>query len=121
MKHDSIYVTNQPLSEAKKSWHDALVDVGFFSKNCTTRINVDDALGKITAQPVFATHSSPSYNASAMDGVAVNFQDLVGASEATPIDLEPENFHPVNTGNAVPEMYNAVVMIEDVHWLDRRC
>lgn len=118
MKHDSIYVTNQPLSEAKKSWHDALVDVGFFSKKNTTRTHVDDALGKITAKPVFASHSSPSYNASAMDGVAVNFQDLVGASEATPIDLEPDTFHPVNTGNAVPEMYNAVVMIEDVHWLD---
>jgi putative molybdopterin biosynthesis protein len=118
MKENSIYVTNQPLAEAQNIWHDQLAACGFFSKRKSRTVDVDDALGAITAAPVFAAHSSPTYNASAMDGVAVHFQDLNTASEATPVRLSNSRFHPVNTGNAVPPGFNAVVMIEDVHHLE---
>ena len=46
------------------------------------------------------------------------FSTLPAASEASPVILAPGSFLPVNTGNAVPDPYNAVVMIEDVHQLD---
>ncbi|MGA7276936.1 MAG: molybdopterin biosynthesis protein [Desulfocapsaceae bacterium] len=118
MKENSIYVTNQPLAEAQNIWHDQLAACGFFSQHKSRTIGVDDALGAITAAPVFAAHSSPTYNASAMDGVAVHFQDLDTASEATPVRLSKSRFQPVNTGNAVPPGFNAVVMIEDVHHLE---
>ncbi len=52
-----------------------------------------------------------------MDGIAVHFNDLTGASEAKPIRLGEGKFIPVNTGNAIPEGFNAVVMIEDVHYV----
>ena len=119
MKNDSVYLSNTPLSEAKELWHQALESCDFFSPK-TTSVAVDDALGETTAGPVYAQHSSPSYNASAMDGVAVCFQDLAGASESSPIRLAQKKYLPVNTGNAVPEPYNAVVMIEDVHQLDNQ-
>ena len=82
-------------------------------------IEVDDSLGRITAEAVFARRSSPSYNAAAMDGIAVHFGDLTGASEAHPVRLDSSRFIPVNTGNAIPDGFNAVVMIEDVHYLKR--
>lgn len=119
MKNDSVYLSNTPLSEAKELWHQALESCDFFTPR-TTLVAVDDALGETTAGPVYAQHSSPSYNASAMDGVAVCFQDLAGASESSPIRLARKKYLPVNTGNAVPEPYNSVVMIEDVHQLDNQ-
>ncbi len=78
-------------------------------------IAVDDCLGRITAEPVFAFRSSPSYNAAAMDGIAIRFADLSEANEASPIRLLKRQYLPVNTGNSIPQGFNAVVMIEDVH------
>ena len=115
MKKDSVYITNQPLAEAKKIWRKALIDCGFFLRCRSEVIDVNESLGKLTARPVFARHSSPTYNAAAMDGIAVHFLDLASASEAHPVVLDPANYLRVNTGNAVPAVYNAVIMIEDVH------
>lgn len=118
MKKDSIYVRNQPLSEAKRVWKEALERSGFYDIRPSEVINVDEARGRIAATPVYAQHSSPMYNASAMDGIAVNFLNISSASEAQPVHLSRDHFLPVNTGNAVPEEFNAVVMIEDVHYFD---
>ncbi|MBE0584564.1 MAG: molybdopterin biosynthesis protein, partial [Desulfofustis sp.] len=118
MNKQSIYVTNQPLAEALELWRKELAESGFFSKRSTEVIRVDDALGRLTAGPVFAAHSSPSYNAAAMDGIAVHFLDLGSASEASPVRLKPGRFQPVNTGNGVSPQFNAVVMIEEVQLLD---
>ncbi len=115
MKNQSVYIKNQPLLTAKKIWKKALIDCGFFSRCRSEVINVDHSVGKLTAKPVFAQHSSPTYNASAMDGIAVHFLDLASASEANPVILDPRKFTRVNTGNAIPDIRNAVVMIEDVH------
>ncbi len=117
MSKRNVYVTNKPLSEAKQLWHAALTLHGYYSKDRRETIEVDDSLGRFTAEPVFALRSSPSYNAAAMDGIAVHFSDLTGASEANPLRLGEGKFLPVNTGNAIPEGFNAVVMIEDVHYL----
>ncbi|MBB5349365.1 molybdopterin biosynthesis protein [Desulfoprunum benzoelyticum] len=113
----NIYLDNKPLDEAKAIWHQALADAGFFDRRPEQKIAVDDCLGRILARPVFALRSSPSYNAAAMDGIAVHFLDLANASESNPVRLGRARFTPVNTGNAIPEGCNAVVMIEDVHYL----
>lgn len=118
MSTRNIYVKNTPLQEAREKWFKALQDKGFFSRNRSEIVAVDDCLGKVTAEPVFARRSSPAHNAAAMDGIAVHFADLASASEASPVRLSPEKFKQVNTGNAIPEGCNAVVMIEDVHILD---
>ncbi len=113
----SIYISNKPLDEARRIWHQALAEHSFFNRHQSESVAVDDCLGRITSEPVFAKNSSPSYNASAMDGIAVHFEDLAAASEATPIRLQKDRFQQVNTGNALPEGFNAVVMIEDVNML----
>ena len=112
-----IYVGNMSLEEAQKKWQKALNARGVFAE-LNTEISVDDALGRVTAEAVFAKRSSPFYNASAMDGIAVQFQDTIGASETSPILLRPDQFKPVNTGNAMPGLCDAVIMIEDVHMHD---
>ena len=77
-------------------------------------IPTSEALGRITAEPVFAKISSPHYHCSAMDGVAVRAADTFGASEVSPIQLEGKRFFPLDTGDKIPDDYDAVIMIEDV-------
>jgi putative molybdopterin biosynthesis protein len=112
-----IYVSNISLEEAQAKWQKALRAHGIFDKQ-NSEISVDDALGRVTAEAVFAKRSSPFYNASAMDGIAVQYQDTIGASETSPVFLAPGQFTPVNTGNAIPGVCDAVIMIEDVHMHD---
>jgi putative molybdopterin biosynthesis protein len=88
-------------------------------------IAIDDALDRITAEPVFAKISAPHYHASAMDGICVRAEDTFGATEFAPKKLRPvsgENFDGafqyVDTGNAIPLWANAVIMIEKVHQLE---
>ncbi len=115
MSKRNIYVKNTPLSEARKKWSETLTKHNFTNNAPNTTIAVDDSLGMLTAEPVFARHSSPSYNAAAMDGIAIRFLDLAAASEASPVTLGKTQYQPVNTGNALPAEFDAVVMIEDVH------
>lgn len=90
----------------------------------TEAIAVEESLGRITSDPVFAAASVPHYHGAAMDGIAVRAQDTFGASEASPLSLLPAGpdaetrrgiFAPVDTGNALPAWANAVVMIENVY------
>lgn len=112
MKSRDIYIKNTPLPEALTIWRDALTTLPLFTR--TETVASDDALGRVTAKPVFAPRSTPFYNAAAMDGIAVRFRDTIGASEARPLTLNRNQFREVNTGNALPEGYDAVIMIEDV-------
>ncbi len=118
-RQHNIYVRNTVLAEAGTIWKKALEKCGFYRKSPVESVRVDDSLGRITAHPVFAHRSSPSYNAAAMDGIAVHFSDLSSATEAAPVRLSGDQFIPVNTGNAIPDGFNAVVMIEDVHQIDK--
>ena len=87
-------------------------------------IPTEQALGRVTAGPVFARRSSPHYHGAAMDGIAVRAEDTFGASEVRPLRLRrvatddeaPRGaFVPVDTGNPLPPWANAVVMIERVY------
>lgn len=85
----------------------------------TERVETTEALGRITAEAVFAALSSPFYQGSAMDGVALRAERTWGASEERPLRLAvgPE-VRFVNTGEPLPTGTDAVVMIEQVHTVD---
>jgi len=115
----NIYIDNMNLEEALKLWENKLSEAGCFSPMESEAISIDESLGRITAEPVFACLSSPFYNAAAMDGIGVRFQDTIGASEATPVRLSLHSqFEWLNTGNVLPQNLNAVIMVEDVQPID---
>ena len=60
--------------------------------------------------------SSPHYQASAMDGIAVRAKDTFAASETTPVRLAENQYLMVDTGDYVPPPFDAVIMIEDVNF-----
>ncbi|MEW6117637.1 MAG: molybdopterin biosynthesis protein [Nitrospirota bacterium] len=85
----------------------------------TEKIRVVDAQGRVSAEPVFAKYSSPFYHSAAMDGYAVRFTDTFTATETSPSKLKlGEDAVYVDTGDPLPEGFNAVIMIEDVNLVD---
>ncbi|HAM50948.1 MAG TPA: molybdopterin biosynthesis protein [Nitrospiraceae bacterium] len=110
-----IYLDSKPLPEAIENWHERLRREGLDRPLPPERINVIDSLGRVTAEAVSARVSSPFYHAAAMDGYAVRFKETFGASETTPIRLRiNDQATSVDTGDPMPEGFNAVIMIEDV-------
>ena len=82
-------------------------------------IPAKDSIGRVTSKPVFARLSSPYFHTAAMDGFALDSEDTYGAGPDNPLRLSVgENAWPVNTGRPIPVNTNAVVMIENVNFLD---
>lgn len=81
----------------------------------TETIPTHEAAGRVTAGPIFARYSSPTFHAAAMDGIAVKAESTFMAREDEPTALsQGDDFLFVNTGNPLPEGMNAVIMIENV-------
>ena len=88
----------------------------------TEIIPVRMALGCRLARAIKAVRSTPAYNASAVDGVAVRAASTFAAFPETPVSLAIETEAVfVNTGNPLPEGTDAVVMIEKVERHGDRC
>ena len=106
------YLTNIPLAKAREDYIDLLKKNGFGPK--TEVIPVWDACDRVTARAVYAHICAPHYAASAMDGVAVTAKDTFGATETTPVTLQPGQFTVLDTGDPIPENCDAVIMVEDI-------
>ena len=77
-------------------------------------VPLQEAVGQVLAEPVYAKYNVPPAPVSAMDGFAVNSASTAGASNTTPVTLT--EFDRVNTGNVVRPQFDAVIMIEDVEF-----
>ncbi len=119
MTERNVYLEDIPLAEARTRLEMALREAGRWEPLPGENKSLADALGRITAEPVYAKLSSPHYNAAAMDGYAVQASDTTGATETRPIRLRLQTqAYPVNTGDVLPPNTNAIVMIEDVQQPD---
>jgi len=109
------YLEDIPLEEASQRLHEALKQSGWLGPLPSEGVPLEEASGRVTAGPIWAGMSSPHYHASAMDGVAVRAEDTYGASRTSPkrLRIGPQGQW-VDTGDAMPSQFNAVIMIEDV-------
>lgn len=117
----NIYLHDIPLDEAWAALTGALEKAGLWGPLPAEDVPVADALGRVTAEPVWARISAPHYHASAMDGYAVRSADTRGATETQPVTLQEgtpdDSTRPaqaVNTGHPLPAWADAVIMIEHV-------
>ena len=87
---------------------------------------LDSALGRVLAEPVYADRDYPPFNRSAMDGIAINFEDFkaglreykiaetIYAGQKSTTSLNSGECYKIMTGAAVPPSANAVVRNEDI-------
>ena len=115
----SYYLEDIPLAEAERKFEAALTSAGALGPATSESIALDLAHGRVTDGPVWARSSSPHYDASAMDGVAVRSRDTVGATETSPVRLAVgDQAAWVDTGDAMPDGFDAVIKVEVVHEID---
>jgi len=111
----NVYLDMKSIEEAKKILFEQF-------KNSETQIetlDVVNAKNRVLARPAIAAISSPNFHAAAMDGIAVDAKISFGASEDSPNTLVPDrDAFWVNTGHAMPEGTNAVIMIEHLNILN---
>jgi len=111
-----VYLDMKTLEEAKD------IFFGRFRPDRRTgpeKISVEEAWGRVTAGPVFASMSAPTYHSAAMDGIVVRSEDTYGTTERNPKILKiGEEALWTNTGQAIPDGYNSVIMVEKLHQLD---
>src|SRR5688572_12616990 len=110
-----VYLEDIPLDEARRRYDEALAAAGALQPIEPERVPVGEALGRVTAGPVWAAISNPHYHGAAMDGAAVRAEETLGASEATPIRLHVgKQAEWVDTGDPLPAGMNAVIMVEHI-------
>ena len=104
-----------PLDDAWQRWREALEAAGALHRLPAEHVPVAQAHGRVTAAAVWARISSPHYHAVAMDGYAVRCADVADASPEHPRFLRVgEDARYVNTGDPLPEGFDAVIPQEDV-------
>jgi len=108
------YLTNTPIERALALYRQKILEADVSLPVET--IDVTKANGRFSAHAVYALRSVPHYLASAMDGIAVSASATFGATETTPVILQASDFTVVDTGDALPDGYDSVIMIEDVVW-----
>ena len=104
----NVYIENNSLKDSLDKYL-KLVNVVE-----TEEVPTIEAVGRVCAKAIFAKVCDPTYNASAMDGIAVCSIDTADATELNPLVLKEGQFEYVNTGNAVNQPFDSVIMIEDV-------
>jgi putative molybdopterin biosynthesis protein len=128
-----------PASSAQPSpalayavWLDSLTRAGWDAKPAIERATATGALGRVSAAPIVARWPSPRSDCSAMDGIAVSADVLAAvlagvladnardgtaadaARDGDAVRLAAGSFEWVDTGDAMPEGADTVVMRE---WL----
>jgi len=109
----SPFVSDIPAEQARQAWREACAAAGCPPRVEAVLLRVEEAVGRVTAESVWAMRSSPAFDSAAMDGIAVRAAETVGAAETTPVLLA--DFAVVDTGDPLPTGYDAVVMREHVH------
>lgn len=110
-KKRNLYLKTIPVEEARNKYFEALEQV---LRVKLETIPVTESLDRITSSAIYARYSSPLFNASAMDGIAVTAEDTKDATEINPVILKGDQFQIVDTGDPIHPPYDAVIMAEDI-------
>jgi len=113
----NVYLSMKTLEEARIAFFSRF---GLDFRSGAEEIRTEESLGRVTAEPVFSRISVPTYHSAAMDGIAVKAEETYGTTERIPKTLKVGGEALwINTGQALPEGFNAVIMVEKLHQLDQ--
>ena len=111
-----VYLAMKTLEEAKALFYSKFKAD---QRTAAEEISTADSQGRVTAEPLFARMSAPFYHSAAMDGIVVRAEATYGTTERHPKTLEiGRDAQWINTGQAIPEGFDAVIMVEKVHQLN---
>lgn len=110
-KKRNLYLKTIPVEEARERYFDRVKEI---LKTESETVPVIKSLNRVTRSAIYAKYSSPLFNASAMDGIAVRAEDTSGATETSPVVLREDQYVVVDTGDPIHNPYDSVIMAEDI-------
>ena len=99
----SPFLHDVPAASAQSAWRECCAAAGCPPRLDAVTVPVDSCVGRVTAAPI-----------------AVRAAETAGASETTPLLLDTGAFVEIDTGDPLPDGFDAVVMREHVHYVDGR-
>jgi putative molybdopterin biosynthesis protein len=119
MSKRKIYLEDIPLDEAWSRLIEAMEAANLWRPLPGETVSLTEALGRVTAEPVWARLSAPHYHASAMDGYAVRARSTDAATDTAPVQLVlPDEAQYLDTGDPLPAWADAVIPIENVQLIE---
>lgn len=116
--NQGMYLQDVPLPEAHRRFQQALEHAGLWGPLEPESVPLQRALGRVTAEPVWARISSPSVTSAAMDGYAIRTTATQRASDRAPVELSlGDEAVYVDTGDPLPLWADGVAPIEVVEVL----
>jgi putative molybdopterin biosynthesis protein len=112
---ETIYLHDIPLKEAWDRFIQALDSADRWKPLEAEAVPLEQALGRVTAEAIWARRSSPGYHSAAMDGYAIPARLSDMASDRNPVVIklgDPAKY--VDTGDPLPAGCDSVVPIEEV-------
>ncbi|MGL4997595.1 MAG: molybdopterin biosynthesis protein [Cetobacterium sp.] len=110
MTKRNIYIDNIDVDKALEKF--------FFNLDIKSElefISTIESVGRVTSRAIFAKYCSPTYPASAMDGIFLFSEKIKFADDMNPVYLTENDFKYVNTGNTLDlSTGDCVVMIEEL-------
>ncbi len=82
----------------------------------TETVSLMDSIGRVTAKDIYSLNTLPNRPTSAMDGIAVRYDDLLNGNVDTAQWEQGKDYIFSNTGIAVPFQYDTVIRIEAVEF-----
>lgn len=111
----NVYLSNYELEEALKIYLNKLGNLN----NGIETISTWEANNRVTTKAHFAYLSSPYYNSSAMDGIALKSDKTFKASDRNHVILTKGiDYIVVDTGDPIPKELDCVIMVEDLIKVD---
>ncbi len=118
MVRERAQLQAMPLEEARHLFFEALQRQDFFDSK-EEEISTRESFGRVTSRTVVAKRNVPHFRSAAMDGIAVRAAETIHASETNPVQLKLErDFVFIDTGDLIPDKFDAVIMIEKIRLLD---
>ncbi len=111
-----VYLSMKGLEEAREIFFSRF---GPDRRTGTETVDSSDALDRVTAEPVFARRSAPSFHSAAMDGIAVRAEKTYGTTERRPrVLMIGSDAIWINTGQSLPGEFDSVIMVEKIHLVE---
>src|SRR5437016_5718486 len=104
------FLRDVPVASAQAEWRRSCSAAGCPARLGAVGLPPERAVGHVTAEPIWARRSSPPFDSAAMDGIVVRAAETVCASDTTPLLLDTGAFVVVDTGDPMPDGFDAVVM-----------
>ena len=92
-------------------------------------IPIEECVGRVCAEQIFARYALPKFNNSAMDGYAIKYEekddeleilDTIFAGDNNDILLDEKTCIKIMTGARVPQNATAIIPVEDVTLIDNK-